>query len=75
MAALKGDKTVTQICQEFAVMSSQIYKWKTALLEHGSEVFKHPTTPVDHNKDLESLHAAIGRLKVENDFLSKVLGK
>jgi len=75
LAALKGDKTVAQLCQEYAVVSSQIYKWKAALLEHGSGVFKNPAASCEPNKDIEALHATIGRLKVENDFLSKVLGK
>ncbi|MBA8667997.1 transposase [Holosporaceae bacterium 'Namur'] len=75
LAALKGDKTISQLCQEYVVVSSQIYKWKAALLEHGSEVFKNACTTQDPNKEIEALHATIGRLKVENDFLSKVLGK
>ena len=40
MAALKEDKTVSQLCQEFGVVSSQIYKWKTALLVRGSSIFE-----------------------------------
>jgi len=75
LAALKEDKTIIQLCQEYAVVSSQIYKWKAALLEHGSEVFKNHTAAAEPNRDIEALHATIGRLKVENDFLSKVLGK
>jgi len=77
LAAIKGDKTIVQLCQEYAVVSSQIYKWKAALLERGSDLFKSGTwnTCLEPNKDIEKLHATIGRLKVENDFLSKVLGK
>jgi transposase len=78
IAALKGDRTLSQLCQDFSVVSSQIYKWKKALLESGMMVFKDgAATGIDPNRDkeIDKLHATIGRLKVENDFLSKVLGK
>lgn len=76
LAALKGDKTISQLCQEFAVASSQIYKWKTALLERGSSVFDQGISSKDLSAGkIEKLHATIGKLKVENDFLDHVLGR
>lgn len=39
IAALKGDKTISQLCQEYGVVSRQIYKWKTGLLKKGSSIF------------------------------------
>ena len=74
--SLRGEKTLAELCQEFGVVSSQIFKWKKGLLEHGSEIFrKCVPTKSGHESELEKLHATIGRLKVENDFLAKVLGK
>ena len=73
LAAIKGDKTISQLCQEFAVASSQIYKWKTALLERGPSVFDQGLSSRDC--EIEKLHATIGKLKVENDFLDHVLGR
>ena len=77
MAALKGDKTVPQLCQEFGVVHSQIYKWKTALLERGASIFEQgaSTTIALPENELDKLHATIGRLKVENDFLGRALGR
>lgn len=70
MAALKEDKTVSQLCQEFGVVSSQIYKWKTALLVRGSSIFEQGVCGMHlPENELDKLHATIGRLKVENDFL------
>ena len=76
LEAVKGEKTVSELCQEYGVVSSQVFKWKKALLEHGSEIFSNGTpTRVSPDAEVEKLHAAIGRLKVENDFLSKFAGR
>lgn len=76
LAAIKGDKTISQLCQEFAVVSSQIYKWKAALLERGPSVFDQGISSKDsRDYEIEKLHATIGKLKVENDFLDHVLGR
>ncbi len=76
MAALKGDKTVSHLCQEFGVVASQIYKWKTALLARGSSIFEQGVSGVHlPENELDKLHATIGRLKVENDFLGRALGR
>jgi transposase-like protein len=76
LEAARGERTVAELCQEYGVVSSQIFKWKKALLEHGSEIFSKGT-PIKSSSDmeLEKLHATIGRLKVENDFLSKFAGR
>ena len=76
IAALKGDKTVSQLCQEYGVVSSQIYKWKTALLKRGSSIFdQNACHEGTSEQELDKLHATIGRLKVENDFLGRALGR
>jgi transposase-like protein len=75
LAALKGDKMVPQLCSEFAVASSQLYRWKTELLQRGAEIFSNKQREIMPSDEIEKLHATIGRLKVENDFLSKVLGR
>ena len=71
--AIKGTKTVSELCSEYSVVSSQIYKWKKALLDHGSEVFVKQKQ-VKSEDVVRQLHEAIGKLKVENDFLSKFAG-
>tara|TARA_Y100000588_G_scaffold379525_1_gene461841 strand:- start:1452 stop:1745 length:294 start_codon:yes stop_codon:yes gene_type:complete len=75
LAAIKGDKTVSELCQDYGVVSRQIFKWKKALLENGAAVFNNAHLQKVHpDREVEKLHAAIGRLKVENDFLSKFAG-
>ena len=75
LAALKGDKTITELCQEYGVVSSQICAWKKQLEKHGSTVFSDKQKSNNHNGDVDTLHATIGKLKVENDFLARVLGR
>ena len=76
LEAIRCEKTSAELCQEYGVVSSQLFKWKKALLDHGADVFKNGT-PVKHddNAEIDKLHATIGRLKVENDFLERVLGR
>ena len=69
-------KTIEQISLEYGVVSSQIYKWRKELVEHGADVFSSKREPSTNNDvNIDKLHATIGRLKVENDFLEKVLKK
>jgi transposase len=76
VAALKGDKTTAELCQEFGIVSSQLHKWKKMVLEQGANIFKEPSvSPQSERAEIDKLHATIGRLKVENDFLEKVLGR
>ena len=76
LEAVKGEKTVSELCQEYGVVSSQIFKWKKALLEHGNEIFSNGTpTRASQDSELDKLHATIGRLKVENDFLARFAGR
>jgi len=76
LAALKGEKTTSELCQEFGIVSSQLFKWRKDLLEQGDEVFNSQAKRMKGDeKQLEMLHATIGRLKVENDFLAKFAGR
>lgn len=76
IAAIKGDKTTAELCQEYGVVSSQLFKWKKALLEHGHDLFRSGTpTQSTEAAQIEKLHATIGKLKVENDFLEKFAGR
>jgi transposase len=77
VAAIKGDRTLADLAQQFDVHPNQITQWKAQLLEgaagvFGSEARADTATPA---VDLKSLHAKIGELTLENDFLSGALGK
>ena len=65
----------SQLCQEFGLAAKQIYNWKKKLEKIGPEVFADKRKQQDDEHNTERLHATIGRLKVENDFLSKALGR
>ena len=73
--AVRGDKTVAEICREHAVHSSQVARWKSQLLDHLPDLFEDGGSPADvcQKRLIEELFAMIGRLKVENDFLKKDL--
>lgn len=77
LEALKGERTVAELCHEFGVVSSQIHKWKKELLEQGAAIFRGGLLSKAPARDpeIDKLHATIGRLKVENDFLAHVLGR
>jgi transposase len=74
--AIRGEKTMVELCREYSVVSSQIFKWKKDLLEKGKEVFSRGGLGdgVQENQ-IEKLHATIGRLTVENHFLAKCAGR
>src|SRR6478736_5000686 len=71
LAAIKGEKTLADLAQQFDIHSNQITQWKAQLLEgaagvFGAEARPEPAAPA---VDLKSLHAKIGELTLENDFL------
>jgi len=74
IAALKEEKTIAGLCQEFGLAASQIYAWKKQL-EESSHIFAKKNKPVNQDAEIDRLLTTIGRLKVENDFLAKVLDR
>ena len=76
ITALKEEKTTAKFCQEYSIVSSQIFKWKKELIENGQEIFKKDLSfKKEESNQVDKLHAKIGRLKVEKDFLAKFAGK
>ena len=76
LAAVKGDRTIAQLAEHFDVHPNQITAWKAQLEGGASGVFgpdsAAPATPAI---DVKSLHAKIGELTLENDFLEGALTK
>lgn len=68
LAAVKGEKTLTELAQQFDVHPNQIKQWKDQLLEGAAGVFGGETrTDTAPTVDLKDLHAKIGQLALEND--------
>src|SRR3954468_24637717 len=77
LAAIKGDRTIAQLAEQFDVHPNQITSWKTQLEGGPADVFgpgsgSGTTEPA---VDVKSLHAKIGKLTLENDFLEGALTK
>jgi transposase len=75
LAALKGDRTLAELTQQFDVHPKQITQWKTQLLERALELFTTPAARQTAGPDVKALHAKIGQLAMENDFLAGALGR
>ena len=76
LAAIKGEKSLNDLAQQFYVHPYQITQWKAQLLEGAAAVFGSPPLPL-HTPTVyfKSLHAKIGELTLENDFLEGALSK
>ena len=73
---LKGEKTMIELAQEFDVHPNQIKQWRDQLLEGATGVFGEALkAEPEPTIDVKTLHAKIGELTLENDFLSGALGK
>lgn len=75
LAAVKGEQTLIELSQRFDVHPNQITQWKNQLLEQLPSVFEQGGTSKEPAVDIKTLHAKIGELTLENDFLENALNK
>ena len=76
LEAIRGERTISELCSEFKVHSTQISQWKKhALTELGASFSaqKPGRKKVAEDDTLEGLYAKIGRLEMGNDFLKKTV--
>jgi transposase-like protein len=75
LATIKNEETTAELAQRFGVHPTMITAWKRSLLEGATQVFeKHQKHKKQSDARIDELHRQIGKLKVENDFLSRKLG-
>jgi len=75
LAALKGDKTLAELAQQFDVHANQITDWKTRMQEGAASVFGEEKAEQQGKVDVTRMQAKIGELTLENDFLETALIK
>ena len=75
LEALRGDKTIQEIGAKHRVHPNQVSGWKRQAVDGLSEVFSNGADGVcrDHESEVRDLHAKIGELTVERDFLARGL--
>ena len=75
LAAVQGDRTLAELAQQFDVHANQITQWKRQLVEGATETFDKGSSASDNQAQIDSLHAKIGELSMENDFLERGLAR
>lgn len=73
LEAIKGEKTIAQICAQYEIHATQVNTWKKQLIAYLPDAFsdKDKQVATFHEAELAALYEQIGRLKVELDYLKK----
>lgn len=75
LAAVKEDRTLAELAQQFDVHPNQITQWKHQLVEGACETFGNGRGAADSQAQISALHAKIGELSMECDFLAHGLAR
>lgn len=74
LLAVRGELTVAELAKKFDIHPNQVAQWKAQLLDNVAAAFGD-SAKADDVPDVQALHAKIGQLTLENDFLEKALGR
>lgn len=76
LEAVKGEKQIAEIAEEYKVHPNQVSQWKKQLLENGSEIFSTSAAKreKEHEEELEKLYKTVGKQQVTIDWFKKNLG-
>ena len=76
LEAIKGELTISQLGAKYGVHQTMINAWKKQAIDKLSTIFEHKSDVEKRSDgDVEMLHAKIGQLVVERDFLAKAFGR
>lgn len=76
LAAVKGDKTLAELADQYGLHQNQISQWKKQLVDQADQLFDAGGNQRrSHETEVEKLHAKIGQLTMDRDFLSKALDR
>lgn len=75
--AIKEEKTIAEIATRHSIHPNQVSDWKKQALEGLADIFEGKTgrSDIAHEAQIKELHAKIGQLTVERDFLGKAFGR
>lgn len=75
LAALKENKTLSELTQEYKIQGAQITKWKSHVTQEVSTLFENNRKKkIDPGVDVDVLYAQIGKLQTQLEFLKKKIG-
>jgi len=76
LEAIRGELTISQLGAKYGVHQTMINSWKKQAIDNLPTAFEHKSDVGKTNDaEVEKLHAKIGQLVVERDFLAKAFGR